>query len=259
MTLHVRHLILHVILCKITAKTQWLPCYSLLEAFSGFLPVIRNDPISCPDKTFRPELFHTASELRYRGLESNISVQRPWEKILARTFCYSSWKDHFLSLERSLKITLAYCSKDSLINYWFWQWFCTKWDVESNDGHAQPSWALEYINIHVRHISSALNLVSIGSGSPEIEITPNQVCDIDCDTCDVITHNRNCPPPLVTILVVPIVEFETCVKAAWRYAKWCRDTAEVFTWRESLRMFPFCLNIWQQNLDFWSPNCVSHN
>ena len=35
------------------------------------------------------------------------------------------------------------------------------------------------------------------SGSSEIEITSNQVCDMGCDICDRVTRNGNCPPPLV--------------------------------------------------------------
>ena len=80
--------------------------------------VARNYPLDFPDKMLRPELFPTASGLRYWGFNLNISAQRSWEKVLALTFCRESQEDNFLWLTWSLKITLAPCNEDSLINYW---------------------------------------------------------------------------------------------------------------------------------------------
>ena len=94
--------------------------YRMLEWFSSLLSMTRNDLSNCLDKEFWPEFFPMASELRYHSLTPNISAQRLWERILARTLCQGSLKDHFVSLKASLKITLASCSKDSLINHWIW-------------------------------------------------------------------------------------------------------------------------------------------
>ncbi len=145
-----------------------------------------------------------ASELRYCSVLPNISAQRLWEIYLAWTFCLGSWENHFLSLEGSMKITLALHSEASLIMPEFWQRICTKWDIESNCRCKWSCQAYGYINIHVWHISSALNLVPTGCGSFEVKITPNQACDISCDMCDDVTHNGNCPPPLCYFSLVYI-------------------------------------------------------
>src|SRR6266550_51610 len=49
-------------------------------------------------------------------------------------------------------------------------------------------------------MSSASNLVPTGCGSFEVKITLNRACDIGCDKRDDVTHNGNCPPPLVSDL-----------------------------------------------------------
>ena len=72
---------------------------------------------------------------------------------------------------------------------------------------------MEYINVHVLHISRTLNLDSMRRGSPEIEITSNQVCDMGCDICDRVTRNGNCPPPLVRSQTVVYAQtYEDAIK-----------------------------------------------